>query len=227
MTAAHPLDNVLWTALSTSQAQLALGDTLARRFRPDCAVFAGMPERSPAAFDALATLMQPDEVVALAEVDDLEPGPCFEVLEHKDLVQMIGPATGAVRDPSRFVELGPDDVPAMTALVALTAPGPWFARTAELGRFLGFKADGRLVAMVGERLRVPGHREISAVCCHPDFRGRGLPADMMRLASRAMIARGELPFLHVLAENGSAIALYDKLGFVVRQRRRLAILRRR
>jgi predicted GNAT family acetyltransferase len=80
--------------------------------------------------------------------------------------------------------------------------------------------------MVGERLRVPGHCEISAVCCHPEFRGRGLPADMMRLASQAIVARGDVPFLHVLAENASAIALYDKLGFVVRQRRRLAILRR-
>ena len=226
MAPTHPLDNVLWTALSTSQSQLALGDTLARRFRPEYAVFAGMPARTPAAFDALAALMQPGEVVALAEVDDVDPGPRLDVLEHKNLVQMVGPARGGLVDAARFVELGPDDVPAMSELVALTAPGPWFARTAEIGRFVGFKTQGRLVAMVGERLRVPGHCEISAVCCHPEFRGRGLPADMMRLASQAIVARGDVPFLHVLAENASAIALYDKLGFVVRQRRRLAILRR-
>jgi predicted GNAT family acetyltransferase len=223
----HPLDNVLWTALATSQAQFALGDTRARRFRPEFAVFAAMPERCVAAFDALATLMQPGEVVSMAETDDFDPGPLFDVVDRKNLVQMIGPATAAAEDASRFVELGAADVPQMTALVTLTSPGPWFARTAELGRFLGCKADGRLVAMAGERLRVPGHCEISAVCCHPDFRGLGLAAGLMRVVSQAIVARGDVPFLHVLAENTSAVALYEKLGFGERQRRRLAILRRK
>jgi predicted GNAT family acetyltransferase len=114
----------------------------------------------------------------------------------------------------------------MTALVQLTAPGPWFPRTAELGRFVGIEVDGRLVAMAGERMRVPGHTEISAVCCHPDFRGRGWPTELMRRVSRAIVARGETPFLHVLGENAPAIALYDKLGMRERLRSRLLILRR-
>ena len=49
----------------------------------------------------------------------------------------------------------------------MTAPGPWFHRTPELGRFVGFEEDGRLVAMAGERMHVPGDTEISAVCGHP------------------------------------------------------------
>ena len=222
----HPLDNVLWTALTTSQAHLALGGDLARRFRAEYALFAGMPALSAAGFGALAAVMQPGEVVSLVQDHDFEPGPLFDVTDRMNLVQMVGPATGDVQAPGRFRPLVADDAERMTALVQLTAPGPWFARTAELGRFLGFEADGQLVAMAGERLRVPGHTEISAVCCHPDWRGRGLAADLMRLVSRAIVERGELPFLHVLAENVSAIALYEKLGFRKRIQSRLTRLRR-
>ena len=222
----HPLDNVIWRALTTSQSAWSRGGPLARRFRPEFARFAGLPQSSEAGWRALAADMARDEIVALSEVDDVDPGPWFDVVDRKDLVQMTGAAVGDVREPRRFRALGPADVPRMTALVQLTAPGPWFERTAELGRFLGYEAEGRLVAMVGERMRVPGHTEISGVCCDPAWRGRGLPADLMRLVSRAIVARGETPFLHVLADNASAIGLYEKLGLRRRPQRRLNILRR-
>jgi ribosomal protein S18 acetylase RimI-like enzyme len=223
---AHPLDNVFWSALAIAPSHRVLGDALARRFRPEFAVFGGIPQRSVAAFQAMAALMRAGEVVAIAEADDIDPGPLFDVVDRKNLVQMVGVVAGTVTDAERFVALGPADVPRMSALVAETAPGPWSARTPELGRFLGFEADGRLVAMAGERLRAPGHTEISAVCCHPDFRGRGLATALMRLVSQAIVARGEMPFLHALAENASALALYERLGLRRRQQRRLAILRR-
>ena len=222
----HPLDNVMWQALTTAQADWSRGGALARRFRPEFARFAGMPALSEAGLVALAADMDCDEVVALSDPDDFDPGPLFDVTDRKNLVQMVGPATGPVREPQRFRALGPDDVPRMTALVQLTAPGPWYERTPELGRFVGFEQDGRLVAMAGERMRVPGHTEISAVCCHPEWRGRGLPADLMRLVSRGIVARGETPFLYVLAENALAIALYEKLGFRRRLQTRLTILQR-
>lgn len=222
----HPLDNVIWQALTTVQADWSRGGALARRFRPEFARFAGMPAASEGATRALAADMVADEVVALSQADDVDPGPWFDVVDRKSLVQMVGPATGEVREPRRFRALGPADVPQMTALVQLTAPGPWYERTAELGRFLGFEQEGRLVAMAGERMRVPGHTEISAVCCHPDWRGRGLAADLLRLVSQAIVARGETPFLHVLAENASAIALYEKLGLRRRLQTRLTILQR-
>ncbi len=223
----HPLDNVIWTALTTAHAGLARGGALARRYDPAFARFAGVSAPDAASFEALASELAADEVVGTTSPVDLEPGPRFEVVQRRDLVLMVGAVAGEVDQPGRFRVLGPADVPQMTALVQLTAPGPWFERTAELGRFLGMEVDGRLVAMAGERMRVPGHTEISAVCCHPDFRGRGWPTDLMRLVSQAIVARGETPFLHVYAENAPAIALYEKLGMRVRQRPRLTLLRRR
>ena len=186
----HPLANVMWTALTTSQADWSRGNALARRFRPEFARFAGMPAVTAANLRALAADMACDEIVALSDADDFDPGPLFDVSDRKNLVQMIGPATGEARAPQRFRPLGPADVPRMTALVQLTEPGPWYERTPELGRFVGFEAEGQLVAMVGERMRVPGHTEISAVCCHPDWRGRGLPSAAQRGRLRGVTDRG-------------------------------------
>ena len=222
----HPLDNVIWSALGTRHAELARGGPLARRYQPDYARFAGLPAATPSAFAALADDMARDEVVALSLQADADPGPAFAVVDRKGLVQMVGAVGGESALVERARVLGPHDLSAMTALVQLTAPGPWFERTAELGRFVGIEVDGRLVAMAGERMRVPGHTEMSAVCCHPDFRGRGWPTTLMREVSRAIVARGETPFLHVLAENTPAIALYEKLGLRERLHSTLLILRR-
>ena len=48
----------------------------------------------------------------------------------------------------------------------------------------------------------------------------------MRRVSQGIVARGELPFLHMLAENASAIALYEKLGLRRRLQFRFTVLRR-
>lgn len=225
-TSHHLLDNVIWNALCTSHADRSRGNDLARRYIPEFARFAGMPGLSDAGFRALAADMASGEIVAMSEAHDFDPGRCFDVIDRMNLVQMIGAATGPVHEPARLRPLGAGDVAQMTALIQATAPGPWFERTSELGRFIGFEEGGRLVAMAGERMRVTGHTEISAVCCHPDWRGRGLAADLMRLVSQAIVARGELPFLHVLAENASAIALYEKLGLRKRRQSRFTVLRR-
>ncbi|WP_278256083.1 GNAT family N-acetyltransferase [Nocardioides convexus] len=115
------------------------------------------------------------------------------------------------------VALGPADSAAMRALVERTKPGPFWERTHEMGRYVGVRDGDRLVAMAGERLRPPGATEISAVCTAPEARGRGLAAALVTDAAHAIAARGEQPFLHVAASNTGAIALYERLGFRVRQ----------
>jgi len=222
----HPLDNVMWSALTTRQAEWSRGGALARRFDFSVARFAGMPALGAEGFAALAADTVPGDFMALFEAEDFDPGPAFDVTDRKDLLQMVGAVGGEPPAPGRWRVLAAADVPRMTALVQLTAPGPWFERTAELGRFVGIEADGQLVAMAGERLRVPGHTEISGVCCHPEWRGRGLAAGLMRVVSQGIVARGETPFLHVLAENVGAVALYGKLGLRRRLARRLTIMKR-
>ncbi len=123
----------------------------------------------------------------------------------------------AAPDPEA-VRLGPADVPEMLDLVARTQPGPFLARTVELGTYLGIRRGGALIAMAGERLHPPGWTEISAVCTDPAFRGEGLATRLILAVAHGIRERGETPFLHTGAQNTNAIRLYESLGFRLRLR---------
>jgi predicted GNAT family acetyltransferase len=133
-------------------------------------------------------------------------------------------------EPARAPEtLGPGDVPEMLALAEATRPGPFGVRTIEMGRYVGFRSGGRLVAMGGERLRPAGFSEVSAVCTDPASRGRGLAGAVVRALGSGIQRRGEAPFLHVMVGSpaeAAAVALYERLGFRERRRSRLAIVQR-
>jgi predicted GNAT family acetyltransferase len=114
----------------------------------------------------------------------------------------------------------------MLELVAETDPGPFLTRTIELGDYLGIRSDGALVAMAGERFRLDGWTEISAVCTKPDHRGRGLASQLVGALVASIQARSQRPFLHVLSTNTGAIRLYEEIGFRVRQAATLSVLTR-
>jgi predicted GNAT family acetyltransferase len=116
------------------------------------------------------------------------------------------------------------DAPEMLALATLTKPGPFYSCTHQMGRFIGVKQDGRLVAMAGERMQPTGFTEVSGVCTHPDARGRGLGGALTRIVAGAILARGETPFLHVYATNTGAIGLYETLGFTLRREMTMTVL---
>jgi predicted GNAT family acetyltransferase len=116
------------------------------------------------------------------------------------------------------------DVPAMVELAELTKPGPFRQRTRELGEFFGIFEEERLLAMAGQRMRLPGFVEVSAVCTHPDARGRGSARVVMTEAIADILQRGSTPMLHVFAANDSAIRVYEGLGFVHRRSLHLAVL---
>lgn len=229
MTEPHVLlDNPVWHALSTHQELIALGDRLARRFLPDIAPFGAVAKPDEDSFDDLAKLVPPGESVALLgdhpALDDR-----WEILRQLSLVQMlyVGPPIAPVEGDLAVTSLSAPDVPAMFRLVDVTHPGPFLPRTIELGQYLAICQEGQLAAMAGERLHVPGYREISAVCTHPAYQRRGFARILVRHLMRESQRRGEIPFLHVFSENTSAIALYEMLGFAPRVNLSLTILQRR
>lgn len=117
-----------------------------------------------------------------------------------------------------------DDVLDMLRLVELTAPGPFRRNTTLMGEYFGIKIDGKLVAMAGERMKFPGFTEISAVCVHPDHRGKGFARCLTAHVAAAIFDRGEIPFLHAYARNAPAISLYQELGFETRSLMQIARL---
>ena len=116
-----------------------------------------------------------------------------------------------------LLHLGPEDAPEMVALAEATEPGPFALGTPRLGRYVGLRREGRLIAMAGERFRLPGFVEVSAVCTHPDVRGEGLAGELTLDVVQSIRAGGDEAFLHVLEANENAIRLYEKLGFVTRR----------
>ncbi|WP_318963683.1 GNAT family N-acetyltransferase [Allosphingosinicella flava] len=114
----------------------------------------------------------------------------------------------------------------MLELALLTVPGPFAPMTHRLGRFIGVKQDGQLIAMAGERMSMPGFREVSGVCTHPDHRGQGYAQALMAIITQRILDEGDTPFLHAYATNRMAIELYERLGWQVRAPMITAILSR-
>jgi predicted GNAT family acetyltransferase len=217
------LDNAIWSALTTEQAYLAQGGTLARRFPRDVAAFAAMSDQSPAAYQALAEVLAGD-VAALALGTRLIVPAGWATQLSEEIHQMVFEGPVPAPPKQTFRKLTEEDVPAMLTLTELTKPGPFLRRTIELGSYLGIFDAGSLVAMAGERMHLSGFTEVSAVCTHPDFTGRGYGKALMSEVMAGILNRGETPFLHVKIGN-PATGLYERLGFKVRARMHLAVIK--
>jgi ribosomal protein S18 acetylase RimI-like enzyme len=212
----HPLDNPVYQSLIGPHRGFASVQGRAARYQKNVSVFFGLPDEPDATdwVDA-ASLAEPGQA-ALFPALRVTPPPSWEVLGLGEGVQLVAAGLDA-RPDEEAVPLGAADVPDMLRLTGLTKPGPFLPRTVELGTYLGIRREGELVAMAGERFRVPGWTEISAVCSHPDWRGHGLASRLTRAVAAGITARGDTPFLHAIATNMTAIRLYKELGFTHRR----------
>lgn len=223
----HPIDQPIWSALTTRQKDLAEGGARARRFPPAIGPFADLVDMSPQSFAELAAIMSGSEISVLFTPDAVSAPDEFKILMADTGEQMIGTPAESTVSGVDIVTLGANDVPDMLALVELTKPGPFGVRTHELGTFLGIRIDGQLVAMTGERMKPGNFTEMTAVCVHPSHRGRGYAQALLGAVARQIVARGEIPFLHVFSNNNSAIALYRRQGMDIRTRLHVTVLQKR
>jgi ribosomal protein S18 acetylase RimI-like enzyme len=214
----HMLDNPIWNALGSCQAHFAESHGSLRRFPAEVTPLGGWPEANEEGFESLRGLLKRGGGIGIFLPGHIDAPAGLEIMHESPLVQMIledgAPlmAAGAARE-HEFVELGSADVPEMVELATLTKPGPFGTRTREMGTYLGIRKGGRLAAMAGERLKLPGYTEISAVCTHPEHLGRGYAGFLMTVLAERIRARGEVPFLHVRPENSRAIQVYERLGY--------------
>lgn len=223
------LDNPAWFALTTKQAHLAMG-RLARRYPVHLAPIGAIERRDPEALDELAELTPIGDWISLPATLDglaaLVPRRLRVTLE-KRLVQMVCEhRIESARPTVAVTRLAEADVAEMEALTSLTHPGPFRSHTYTLGTYLGIYADARLVAMAGQRMHLPGHREVSAVCTHPAFEGRGYARFLVAQLVNAILDEGSTAFLHVEESNERAQAIYRSLGFSERARLPLLVAER-
>jgi len=224
----HPLDNIIWQALTTRQAEFAETFGSAKRFLRDVTSLTALPDYSDQDYQSLAGLVGPGGTTGLFLEAPFEARPGWERIAGAPMLEMVY-ENGSLPSESEieWQELGPKDSPEMVELATLTKPGPFGSRTHELGTYLGVRREGKLVAMAGERLKIPGYTEVSAVCTHPDHTGKGYAQALMSEVMRRIVGRGETPLLHVREDNHRAVRVYEKLGFRKRVLMHFAVIRRR
>lgn len=212
---AHVLDNPVWHALTTAHAGLAITADGAARYPSAIAPFGAVGSATARAGDQLVSLITDSDSAYIVGVAPPAP-PGWILRQGKPMLQMIcrtpvpevaGPAV------TRMTAANRDD---MLALTALVFPGFFRPRTLEMGDYLGIYDGTQLAAMAGERMRLDGYQEMSAVCTHPGYTGRGYAQRLLALLCNAAFDRGGTPFLHVYEDNTRAVSVYRKLGFVER-----------
>ena len=209
----HLLDNIAWHTLSGPHTNYAAGTNDARRYAPGFSPIVGFADTKSPNFDALVPYCKPDEHFYCDGWSGATPSG-WRVEAETTMFKMVWEIPMPETDEApEAVRLGPEHAPQALELATLTRPGPFGLRTMELGEYFGCFEGDRLVAMAGERMHAGKLREISGVCTHPDFQGRGLARRLMVELIRRQMQRDESPFLHVMRDNNSAHRLYERMGF--------------
>jgi len=204
--------NPVWHALRGPHRHLARTARAACRYPADVVPFAAIDAPSAAAFADLRSLLEPEESVWMFDYGCTAPG--LAVVDALECVQMVLTGSVDLGAPSReLLPLGAEHAQEMVALTDLAFPGFFRPATYRMGSYFGVRLRGRLVAMGGERLLLPGYPEMSAICTHPEHRGEGLATDVIRHLARLHRGTGLVSWLHVAAANQRAIDLYASLGF--------------
>ena len=220
------LDNPAWHALTGPHASFAIGDDLVRRYPAEVAPFVAVRtwDDPHKVWDALAELVGPGAEIGLSSTDELPPAG-WETVGRGAGVQLVQTDALNTRPDDEAIVLGAADVPEMLALVERNQPGPFRPRTHELGRYIGIRRRGELIAMAGERLHPEGWTEISAVATDVEYRGQGLASRLVLDVAFHIQERGDRALLHAAATNVGAIAVYERLGFLLRRRTTFSAVR--
>jgi ribosomal protein S18 acetylase RimI-like enzyme len=213
---ALPLDNPIWSSLAFDQAPFAVGGASAKRYPAEVAPFCAVPTADATAESELAEIITVGEELYLCGVAP-QLSAAWKMEERAPVLQMIYASDRKLAaDAVQIRLLSEADLPAMLALTTLVFPEYFRPRAPQLGTYLGIEQAGGLAAMAGERMYLSGHRELSAVCTHPDFLGRGFAQALISRLVNDMLERNEIPFLHVGRNNERAKSIYERLGFTTR-----------
>ncbi len=221
----HILDNPIYNALISGDRHLSEGVEGMRYFPRDISPFAGLKNYDEQSFERLADMLPQKTIVVTATAEDIVIPAAWKLIHKSIILQMTGEhAIPPTTVTAAIVPLDVQHVPQMLELTKMTNPGPFLQRTIAFGNYTGIFNGGQLIAMAGNRLYAGKYKEISAVCTHPDYTGKGYGKLLLLHHAHQIILQGEIPFLHVRTENDTAIKLYEKCGFVKRRDMHLNVM---
>jgi ribosomal protein S18 acetylase RimI-like enzyme len=222
----HPLDNPIWNALNSEDKNKNQGNETVAIFYPEISPFVGLENWSSASQQELVAQIPISRtcstLIASPFVVDSNWDLVFSLTLYQLVCSSLKPYNGK---QAQIKPLGDEDIPAMLALTALTKPGPFTQRTIDFGNYVGIFDKQQLVAMAGERLHLTNYTEVSAVCTHPDYVGKGYAALLVHHLTDQIIKSGRTAFLHVRQDNDRAIQLYQGLGFEIRSDMYFAVIK--
>jgi len=211
------LDNPAWFSLAETHKAFAMDHNGTKCYHPSYCPFAGFvnPDTTLQGIDAYALLASNFYVVGN------KPNFSNRVRLNKELVcnQMLLGQPIEFEISEHITELQTTkQIADLSGLVNLVQPGYFKDKTADLGSYYGIYKDEKLIAVTGERMKMIGYTELSAVITHPEHTGKGYAKQLLAHASNRIFDQQKIPYLHVADTNTGAIQLYEKLGFLTRRK---------
>jgi GNAT superfamily N-acetyltransferase len=208
------LDNPFWSALHTSQQRFSMGSSHIKKFPADILPFVGLKEQNSLLMDQIVPFMiRQEEVYVKDGIGSLPDG--WKMVDHLSCIQMLCQQLPEIRLEKKATidRLKENDFDELFQLVNQVQPGFIMKRTHLLGDYFGIRINGKLVATAGERLRMDGFIELSAVCTLPEFTGMGYAQLLVQEVCQGIFNKGSIPILHVLESNNRAIKIYEMFNF--------------
>lgn len=210
------LDNPFWSSLQTRHRDIAVHAGDVARFPAEFAPFIGVANADVNSGKTFDALLAPEESVYLLGVAPTLNDQ-WQIEAFRPLAQMVCEAPLEVIDGPEIIPLADKHRADVLDLTSRIYPHYFRRRTMDMGRYFGIYQDGKLAAMIGERLGTESHQEISAVCTDPGFNGRGYARRLLAMLSNDNLEKNRLPFLHVSHENSRALLLYEQMGYRIRR----------
>jgi predicted GNAT family acetyltransferase len=224
---AHSLDNPVWEALSTIDSRYNSGTETLKFFPENMSPFVALENWDESDLHTLVSDLPENRSFSIMKVNQPTLPAQFQVIFSLPLFQLVCTELKSFTNPSHPIQnLESKDIPQMLELTAKTKPGPFYEKTIDFSNYLGIYSGDTLIAMAGERLHLSNYTEVSAICTHPDYLGKGYASSLTSKVSQTIIANGATPFLHVRQDNTRAIGMYKRLGFEIRSEVYFAVIKK-
>lgn len=210
------LDNPAWFSLNETHQSFAIGDGEIKFYQPQVCPFGGIDSKHP---DLISFFKKHLELNSFFIIGD-KPIETPDLVLEKELVclQMVCPIPIKMQFTENIILLKELHKKPLTDLVNLVQPGYFKEGTWLMGNYYAIYKNEQLVSVAGERMKMDGFTEISAVVTHPDFTGKGFAKQLVAHAANKNFEHHRMPYLHVAETNTAAVGLYKKLGFVTRRK---------